>query len=48
LTQRWIPDAFIGPMASLMEAIHTDGEPLTSGKDNLGTLETVFAAYESA
>ncbi|CAN5848427.1 Gfo/Idh/MocA family oxidoreductase [soil metagenome] len=48
LTHLWIPDAFIGPMASLMEAIQTNGEPLTSGRDNLGTLRTVFAAYESA
>jgi predicted dehydrogenase len=44
----WIPDAFIGPMASLMEAIQTSGEPITSGRDNLGTLRTVFASYESA
>jgi predicted dehydrogenase len=44
----WIPDAFIGPMASLMEAIQTGGEPLTSGADNLGTLRCVFAAYCSA
>jgi len=44
----WIPDAFFGPMASLMEAIQTGGEPLTSGADNLGTLRCVFAAYRSA
>lgn len=44
----WIPDAFVGPMASLMSAIQTGGEPLTSGRDNLGTLQTVFAAYRSA
>ena len=31
LTTWWIPDAFIGPMASLMEAIQTGDEPLTSG-----------------
>jgi predicted dehydrogenase len=48
LSTRWIPDAFIGPMASLMAAIQTGGEPLTSGLDNLGTLRTVFAAYRSA
>jgi len=48
LIKWWIPDAFIGPMASLMEAIQTGGEPLTSGRDNLGTLRTVFTAYESA
>ena len=48
LSTWWIPDAFAGPMASLMEAIQTDGEPLTAGADNLGTLRTVFAAYRSA
>jgi predicted dehydrogenase len=48
LSTRWIPDAFFGPMASLMEAIQTGGEPITAGTDNLGTLQTVFAAYASA
>ena len=48
LSTWWIPDAFVGPMASLMAAIQTNGEPLTSGRDNLGTLRTVFAAYQSA
>ena len=48
LTTWWIPDAFAGPMAALMEAIQTDGEPLTAGADNLGTLRTVFASYRSA
>ncbi len=48
LSRRWIPDAFIGPMASLMRAIQTGGEPITSGRDNLGTLQTVFASYASA
>ncbi|MFL5758590.1 MAG: Gfo/Idh/MocA family protein [Thermomicrobiales bacterium] len=48
LSTWWIPDAFIGPMASLMAAIQTGGEPLTSGKDNLGTLRCLFAAYRSA
>lgn len=47
LPGKWIPDSFYGPMASLMEAIQTDGEPLTSAKDNLGTLRTVEAAYRS-
>jgi len=47
LPGKWIPDAFDGPMASLMEAIQTDGEPLTSPKDNLGTLRVVEAAYRS-
>ena len=44
---KWIPDAFYGPMASLMEAIQTGGEPLTAAKDNLGTLRVVEAAYRS-
>jgi predicted dehydrogenase len=47
LPGKWIPDAFYGPMASLMEAIQTNGEPLTSAKDNLGTLRAVEAAYRS-
>ncbi|MGH2560864.1 MAG: Gfo/Idh/MocA family protein [Thermomicrobiales bacterium] len=48
LTTRWIPDAFLGPMASLMTAIQTGAEPLTSAADNLGTLRCVAAAYRSA
>ena len=48
LSTWWIPDAFLGPMASLMESIQTGGEPVTSGGDNLGTLKTVFASYRSA
>jgi len=48
LTKMWIPDAFIGPMASLMAAIQSGGAPLTSGADNLKTLQVVQAAYRSA
>lgn len=48
VTSRWIPTAFIGPMASLLEAIATDGTPLTNGRDNLGTLRIVHALYKSA
>lgn len=48
LSTWWIPDAFVGPMASLMTAIQTGRQPLTSGRDNLGTLQTVFASYRSA
>ena len=47
LPGKWIPDAFYGPMASLMEAIQTGGKPLTSAEDNLGTLRVVEAAYRS-
>lgn len=48
LPGKWIPDAFYGPMASLMEAIQTNGSPITSAEDNLGTLRVVEAAYRSA
>lgn len=47
LDTMWIPDAFIGPMASLMCAIEQDSEPETSGSDNLKTLQIVFAEYRS-
>src|SRR6266498_2758007 len=47
LPGKWIPDAFYGPMASLMEAIQSGAEPLTSAKNNLGTLRAVEAAYRS-
>jgi predicted dehydrogenase len=47
LDSRWIPDAFVGPMASLMRAIENGAEPATSGRDNLRTLQIVFAEYRS-
>ncbi|MGA7919200.1 MAG: hypothetical protein WCA38_05965, partial [Candidatus Acidiferrales bacterium] len=47
LDSMWIPDAFMGPMASLMRAIEDDSEPETSGQDNLKTLQIVFAEYKS-
>jgi predicted dehydrogenase len=43
----WIPDAFVGPMASLLRAIEDDSEPASSGEDNLKTLQVVFAEYRS-
>ncbi len=43
----WFPEAFLGPMASLMESLQTGKPPLTSGADNLRTLQLVFAAYKS-
>jgi len=48
LEGQWIPDAFIGPTASLMQAIQEDGVPETDGADNLQTLRVVEAAYLSA
>lgn len=47
-TERWIPDAFIGPMADLHRSIEEGREPLTSGRDNLGTLRIILAAYQSS
>jgi predicted dehydrogenase len=47
LDSMWIPDAFVGPMASLMRAVETGLEPETSGRDNLRTLQIVFAEYRS-
>jgi predicted dehydrogenase len=46
--QCWFPDAFLGPMSDLMDAIATGRAPLTSGQDNLGTLALVLGAYRSA
>jgi predicted dehydrogenase len=47
VTTRWIPDAFIGPVRSLLAAIATEGEPETSARDNLGTLRIIEALYRS-
>jgi predicted dehydrogenase len=47
VTTRWIPDAFIGPIRSLLAAIANGGEPETSARDNLGTLKIVEALYRS-
>ncbi|MBC7812944.1 MAG: Gfo/Idh/MocA family oxidoreductase [Burkholderiales bacterium] len=49
LDELWIPDAFVGTMASLMIAIETDSTPQdNSTDDNLNTLRVVNAAYRSA
>ncbi len=49
LEEYWIPDAFVGPMASLMEAIETDTPPKdNSTEDNLNTLRVIHACYRSA
>ena len=47
LDSMWIPDAFVGPRASLMRAIEDGSEAETSGRDNLRTLQIVFAEYRS-
>ena len=49
LDEMWIPDAFVGTMASLMQAIETGSQPRdNSTEDNLNTLRVVEAAYRSA
>jgi predicted dehydrogenase len=47
VTQRWLPDAFIGPMAGLLRWIATGEVALTAAEDNLGTLALVDALYRS-
>jgi predicted dehydrogenase len=44
----WFPDAFSGPMASLLRAIEDNREPDISGEDNLKTMALVEACYISA
>jgi predicted dehydrogenase len=48
VTTRWIPDAFAGPMASLLAAVATGTPPRTPASDNVGTLRLLEALYESA
>lgn len=47
VTTRWVPDAFAGPIGSLLEAIASDSVPITAGSDNLNTLRLVHALYRS-
>lgn len=47
LEGKWFPDAFVGPMAELMRAVAANDEPENSVRDNLVTLQTVFATYRS-
>lgn len=43
----WFPDAFAGTMAQLLCALEAGTEPEISGRDNLGTMALVDAAYRS-
>lgn len=47
VTQRWIPDAFIGTMGSLLAAVSGDGEIRSSIADNVDTIRLVHALYAS-
>ncbi|HKZ91212.1 MAG TPA: Gfo/Idh/MocA family oxidoreductase [Candidatus Limnocylindrales bacterium] len=44
----WLPDAFLGPMSDLMDAIATGRTPITAGRQMLPTLAIGEAAYLSA
>ncbi len=43
----WLPTAFARPMADLMCCAESGGVPITAGRDNLGTLRIIEAAYRS-
>jgi predicted dehydrogenase len=45
---KWLPDAFLGPMSDLMDAIATGRQPATAGRQMLPTLAIGEAAYLSA
>jgi len=47
VTRRWVPDAFLGPVGSLLRAIEDGGEPESGARDNLKTLQLVDALYRS-
>ena len=47
ITTRWLPDAFLGPMASLLNGVANGHEPLTSAADNLITVSMIDALYNS-
>jgi predicted dehydrogenase len=47
VTTRWIPTAFIGPLAALHDSLATGEEAATSGRDHLATLRLVHALYRS-
>ncbi len=47
VTRRWIPDAFLGPVGSLLRAIEDGGDPASGARDNLKTLRLADALYRS-
>lgn len=46
-SRMWFPDAFSATMGELLCAIEEGREPSHSGRDNLGTMRAVMAAYRS-
>lgn len=47
VTTRWLPDAFIGTMGSVMSAIATGSSVRSSVRDNINTLKLVDGLYRS-
>lgn len=47
VTQRWIPDAFIGTMGGVLATIAGEGEPRSPISDNVRTIAIVDALYRS-
>ena len=47
VTQRWIPDAFMGTMGSLLADIAGEGELRSPISDNVDTVKLVHALYRS-
>lgn len=47
LEGKWFPHAFMGTMGELMRAIEENREPENSVRDNLLTIQMLFAAYQS-
>jgi len=47
VTRRWVPDAFLGPVGSLLRAMKDGGEPESGARDNLKTLGLIAALYQS-
>jgi predicted dehydrogenase len=47
-TGRWFPDAFAATLAELLAALESGRSPSISGRDNLGTMALLEAAYLSA
>jgi hypothetical protein len=45
--EKGLPDAFAGPILSLIEAIAADSELATAGRDNLKSLRLAFAVQRS-
>lgn len=47
-SRHWFPDAFSSTMGELLSALEDKRAPFNCGQDNMATMRTVFAAYQSA